>query len=87
MPNCLQVVLAGEQHNILICECKIWFPDMFNLIETTPCMNCKYGRAWESIASPLVADSTLLDRSSMAENRFVRFLILGVKWTVAYSEE
>jgi len=60
---------------------------MFNLIETAPYMNCKYGRALESIASPPVADSTLFDRSSMARNRFVRFLILGDKWTVVCSEE
>jgi len=35
---------------------------MFNLIQATPYMNCKYGRALESIASPPVADSTLIVR-------------------------
>jgi hypothetical protein len=77
MPNCLQVVLAQELHNVLIGECKIWLADMFNLIDTTPYMNCKYGRVSEGVVSVLAAVSTPLDRSSMPKNRFVRFLILG----------
>jgi hypothetical protein len=60
---------------------------MFNLIEDTPHMNCKYGRALEGVAFRLVAVGTHLRRLSMPENRFVSFLILGDKRTVTYSEE
>lgn len=87
MPNCLQVVSGQELRNVLIGECKIWFADMFNLIETTPYMNCKYGRALEGILSVLVAVSTPPDRSSMSKNRFVRFLTHGDNRIVTHSEE
>jgi hypothetical protein len=79
--------LSSGIAQLLICECKIWFADMFNLIETTPYMNCKYGRALEGVASLPVAVGTQLRRSSMPENRFLRFLILGDKRTVTYTEE
>jgi hypothetical protein len=36
--------LSSGIAQLLICECKIWFADMFNLIETAPYLNCKYGR-------------------------------------------
>jgi hypothetical protein len=79
--------LSSGTAQLLICEREIWFADMFNLIETTPYLNCKYGRASEAVASLPVAVGTQLRRSSMPEKRFVRFLTLGDKKTVIYSEE